>query len=50
MFEYLVSVGGIDWEGLGGGALLEEVCHWGQALRLQKVGAIPNASWLFLKM
>ena len=31
MFEYF-PVGGTVWEGLGGVALLEEVCHWGQAL------------------
>ena len=27
------SVGRTDWEGLGGMAMLEEVCHQGQALR-----------------
>ena len=30
------QVGGIIWEGLGGMALLETVCHLGWALRLQK--------------
>ena len=36
MFEYLVPVGGTVLEGLGGVALLEEVCHGGGALRFQK--------------
>ena len=34
MFEYLVRVGGV-WGGLGGVALLKEVCHWGWTLRLK---------------
>jgi hypothetical protein len=34
MFEYLVSaVLGTVWEGLGGVAFLEEVCHWAWAVR-----------------
>jgi hypothetical protein len=30
------SVGGTLWEGLVGVALLEEVCHWGQASEVSK--------------
>ena len=31
-----LPVGRTIWEGLGGVALLEEVCHWGWALRFHK--------------
>ena len=40
-------VGGTVWEGLGGVALLEEVCHWEWALRFQKAHSNPRVS-LFL--
>ena len=46
MFEYLVSVDRTLWEGLGGVALLEEVCHWLQALRFQKI----LSDWLTLPL
>ncbi|EDL00606.1 mCG1042685, partial [Mus musculus] len=36
---------GIIWEGSEGVALLEEICHWGWALRFQK--SMPG-SHLFL--
>ena len=44
MFECLVLKDGTVWEGLGGVALMEELCHWGWALRFEKAPAIPNAS------
>jgi hypothetical protein len=31
------------WKGLGGVALVGEVCHWQQALRFQEIHVIPNA-------
>lgn len=34
-------VNGTIWEGLGGVALLEEVCFWGQALRFEKPTPFP---------
>jgi hypothetical protein len=34
------SIGGIVWEGLGGVDLLEEVCHWGWALRFNRVAPL----------
>jgi hypothetical protein len=41
-------VGGTVWEGLGGVALLEEVCHWGWALMFQKIhgGSVVSPSVL----
>lgn len=36
VFKHLVSAGGSGWEGsetLGGGASIQEVGHWGEALR-----------------
>lgn len=40
MFEYLVSVGGVIWEGLGDGALWKEVCSWGWDLRFQETAIL----------
>lgn len=42
--EYLTiwfQVGGVVWSGLGGVALVEEVCHGGQALRLCSPTLLP---------
>lgn len=43
-------VGGTVWEGLGGIALLDDVCHWVQTLRFQKPKPFPfkslSAWWL----
>jgi hypothetical protein len=36
MFESLVPVNGTVWEGLGGVALLEEVCHWEVSFEVSK--------------
>lgn len=36
MFYFLLPIGGTIWEGLGGVALLGEVCHRGWALKFQK--------------
>ena len=36
-------VSGTVWEGLGAVALLEEVSHWGWALKFTKTHIIPNA-------
>lgn len=41
-------VGGIVWEGLGGVALLKEFCHWEQALRFHKTGAISQSALCLL--
>lgn len=35
-------VGGTVWLGLEGVTFLEEMCHWGQALRFQKTHIIPR--------
>ena len=37
-------VGRTAWEGLGGVALLKEVCHWGQTVRFQKLTQVPVSS------
>jgi hypothetical protein len=37
---------GTFWEGLGGVALFEEVCHWLQALGCQKTHTIPSVASL----
>jgi hypothetical protein len=34
-------VGGAVWEGLGGVASLEGMCHWGPALKFQKPMPFP---------
>lgn len=39
---FLVS--GNAWEGLGGVALLKEVCVWGQTVRFQKLTQVPVSS------
>jgi hypothetical protein len=33
------------WEGLGGMALTEEVCHWEWTLKFQKTHTIPSVLW-----
>jgi hypothetical protein len=40
VFEHLVLGGGTVLEGLGGVALLEEVCRWERALTFQKTHTI----------
>jgi hypothetical protein len=46
MFEYLFSpAGGTIWKGLGGVALLGEVCHWKWALWFQKTPVISSVSF-----
>ena len=35
-----MEVNGVFWGGLGGMALLEEVCHWSQALRVKTCQAV----------
>jgi hypothetical protein len=39
--SYWSPVGGTIWEELGDVALLEEMCHWGQALRVQCLTLFP---------
>ena len=39
-------VGGTVWEGLGGVALLEKMCHWGWALRFLKLTPFPVSALL----
>ena len=41
-------VGGTVWEGLRGVALLEKVCHWGQAWRFQKPTLFPDVSFYLM--
>jgi hypothetical protein len=45
---YLNAIDGTVWEGLGGIALLEEVFHWGWALRFQKTTPLPSLINSFL--
>jgi hypothetical protein len=35
-----MEVNGVFWGGLGDNALLEEVCHWSQALRVKTCQAV----------
>lgn len=44
----LSPVNGNVWEGFGNVALLEEVCHWEQALKFQKTSTIPSMHLCFL--
>ena len=48
MYQYLVPDGISVWEGLGGVALREEVCHWGRPLRFQKAVKHPQGAALCL--
>ena len=40
---YSILVYGTVWEGRGGVALLEEVCHWGAGFEVSKASHIPSA-------
>jgi len=42
--------GGTVWEGFGGVALLEEVCHWEWALRFQRSMPFPVSALCLLLM
>jgi hypothetical protein len=42
MFDTWFPVGGTFWEGPGGVALLEEVCHWEKASEVFKRGFHPT--------
>lgn len=44
------SVGGAVWGGLGGVALLEEVRHWGRALKFQRLMPLSVGFRCFLRI
>lgn len=48
MFEYLLSHWQNCLERIGGIALLEDVCHWGQTLGFQKPETFPVSSPTFV--